>query len=375
METIGAYLKRIREERGLSIDQVTLKTRINKDYLRALEENRLEDFPGEVFARGFVRAYGRCLGLDDDETLTRFDQSARNFFRERDESKRTSEQSVEQEKSRKAFQGRVIQFSVIAALVIAIVTVYTLNSRNLERAQENANAPPPPIAALEEEPAVPLEGLPDLSDPAVNRPGMKSLPAKPTPVPAARPESKMPTASSTAPAPGSEPPPPPTAQAPPTVPKTPAMPKPSEGPTPPPTEKIPLIVNVPGKPEAAPAPGKPSVPGAPAVPSVSAVPSAPPSPPAPPSAATAHPAPVTPGKTMTLVIEAIEPAWVAAKIDGGQVKEVYLRPGDKVVWDATDHFMVSLGNAGGVKMEFDGKPLPSYGASGQVVKNLRFPKE
>jgi cytoskeleton protein RodZ len=375
METIGAYLKRIREERGLSIDQVTLKTRINKDYLRALEENRLEDFPGEVFARGFVRAYGRCLGLDDDETLSRFDQSARNFFRERDESKRTSEQSVELEKSRKAFQGRVIQFSVMAALAIAIVTVYTLNSRNLERAQESANAPPPPISAPEAEPAVPLDVLPDLSNPAVNKPGVASPPARPTPGPAARPETKMPMTSATVPAPGSEPPPPAAAQASPAAPKAPPAPKPSEGATLPPSGKVPLIVNVPGKPEAAPAPVKPSVPAAPAAPSVSAVPSAPPSPPAPPSAAVAPPASGAPGKTMTLVIEAIEPAWVAAKIDGGQVKEVYLRPGDKVVWNATDHFMVSLGNAGGVRMEFDGKPLPSFGVSGQVVKNIRFPRE
>jgi len=135
---------------------------------------------------------------------------------------------------------------------------------------------------------------------------------------------------------------------------------------------MPLIVNVPGKAEVAPSPENPSVraaPGAPPAPPASAVP------PAPPSAAAVHPVPGTPGKPLILVIEAIEPAWVSAKIDGDQVKEVYLRPGDKVTWSASDHFLVSLGNAGGVRMEFDGQPVPSFGTSGQVIKNIRFPRE
>lgn len=44
--------------------------------LCAIEEDRLDDLPGEVFVRGFVKAYARCLGLDVNDVLARIDRPA-----------------------------------------------------------------------------------------------------------------------------------------------------------------------------------------------------------------------------------------------------------------------------------------------------------
>jgi cytoskeleton protein RodZ len=75
------------------------------------------------------------------------------------------------------------------------------------------------------------------------------------------------------------------------------------------------------------------------------------------------------------VVEAVESSWVSARIDGGDTKEVFLQPGQKVIWRASDYFLVSFGNAGGVKIQFNGKDLPPFGPKGAVVKDVKIGRE
>ena len=69
MEELGARLRTVREERGISLPEAEQATRIRRAFLEAIEEGRLDDLPGEVYARGFIRNYARYLGLDPDTLL------------------------------------------------------------------------------------------------------------------------------------------------------------------------------------------------------------------------------------------------------------------------------------------------------------------
>jgi cytoskeleton protein RodZ len=69
----GERLKRERELRGVSRDEVCTATRITARYLEALENEQWEILPGGVFNRGFVRGVARFLGLDEDDLLTQYD--------------------------------------------------------------------------------------------------------------------------------------------------------------------------------------------------------------------------------------------------------------------------------------------------------------
>ncbi len=70
----------------------------------------------------------------------------------------------------------------------------------------------------------------------------------------------------------------------------------------------------------------------------------------------------------TLTFKASKVTWIRVVIDGGDTKEVILRPGDTVSWKAKKGFFLVVGNAGGVEMTFDGKPSKKIGEPGQVVK-------
>jgi cytoskeletal protein RodZ len=65
----GDRLKKEREKRGITLDDVALNTKIGTRFLRALEEEHFDQLPGGIFNRGFVRAYARCVGLDEDQTI------------------------------------------------------------------------------------------------------------------------------------------------------------------------------------------------------------------------------------------------------------------------------------------------------------------
>jgi len=66
MFQIGASLREARTRRGLSAADVQRAIRIRERYLTALEEEKWDLLPGEVYAKGFLRTYAEFLGLDGD---------------------------------------------------------------------------------------------------------------------------------------------------------------------------------------------------------------------------------------------------------------------------------------------------------------------
>lgn len=72
MESIGIWLRREREVRGVSLEEVADATRIPVQSLANIEDGRFDDLPGEVFVKGFLRSYARAVGLPGDDVLARY---------------------------------------------------------------------------------------------------------------------------------------------------------------------------------------------------------------------------------------------------------------------------------------------------------------
>ncbi len=75
MESFGGRLKQERERRKVALDEISVATKIGVRFLRALEEDRFDELPGGIFNKGFVRAYARHLGLDEEQTVADFLQA------------------------------------------------------------------------------------------------------------------------------------------------------------------------------------------------------------------------------------------------------------------------------------------------------------
>src|SRR5258708_12605612 len=69
MGAFGDRLRREREMRGITLDEIAESTKISRRHLEALEGEHFDQLPGGVFNKGFVRAYARFLGIDEDQAV------------------------------------------------------------------------------------------------------------------------------------------------------------------------------------------------------------------------------------------------------------------------------------------------------------------
>ncbi|MBF0194655.1 MAG: DUF4115 domain-containing protein [Magnetococcales bacterium] len=69
---VGILLRSTREEQGLSIDEMSVKTRIRDVHLISLESGAIEKLPGNAFVAGFMRLYAKNLGIVNDPLVERF---------------------------------------------------------------------------------------------------------------------------------------------------------------------------------------------------------------------------------------------------------------------------------------------------------------
>lgn len=65
--TIGTLLKKCRESKNISIEEIAQKTKININILKALEEDDLHNLPNKTYVRGFVANYAKTVGLDTND--------------------------------------------------------------------------------------------------------------------------------------------------------------------------------------------------------------------------------------------------------------------------------------------------------------------
>jgi cytoskeleton protein RodZ len=306
MESIGEFFKQVRETKGLTIDEVASKTRIRTDFVKALEDGNFAKLPDQVFARGFVRSYARSLGLDEDDAIHRFAQSAGAYYDKQGERERLKVRQAEEERKRQSNRK-----AVAIAIGIAILTLIFLLSREQSSLLvRRTSSDTPPSASKRIVPPIPeSQDAPPSQQAEVVPPVPKAKPSESPAVPA---KASVENTVEPVPAPAS------TASVAPEL----AAPAPSslgsDGPL-----------------------GGISLEGSGA----------------------------TEGQ-LALDLEATELSWVVVQIDGGSPQEALLRPGEKASWKGQDQFTLTLGNAGGVKAALNGKPQKPFGPSGKVARDI-----
>lgn len=273
MENLGEFLRQQREEKNVSIEEMATRTRIAVRFIKLIEENQFDQLPNVVSAKGFLRSYARCLGLDEGPILNRFSEATQPAAPPPVAAKEEPVPSYIQRK-----QPDHLPFPLWAALSVVGVIVLFLVLAFLIPKNRPAAPPPPPEEAPASEP----------------------IPSEPSPIP-----------------------PPPEGDAGSSAPSTP----PASAPSPAPPKSTPSAA--PG-----PAPSQQEAASAPRV----------------------------------LMIEATEPSWIHVTIDGAETKEALLQPSEKVRWEAKEKFVLTVGNAGGVRVLLDGQDLGSLGPSGRVIK-------
>ncbi len=72
MTSFGENLRQARTARNITLQEIAASTKISSRALQALEDEHFEQLPGGIFNKGFVRAYARYVGLDEEKTLAEY---------------------------------------------------------------------------------------------------------------------------------------------------------------------------------------------------------------------------------------------------------------------------------------------------------------
>ena len=314
MGSFGDRLRREREMRGVSLDDIAEATKIGTRSLRALEEEHFELLPGGIFNKGFVRAYAKCLGLNEDEAVADYLSAAGESSPDPRLIAEQNAARIDRTGGDTVDQGRA-GFPIVPVLILLLVIaagaggwqLYQQRVRDRQTREDAARA-----AASSSQPSTPT--------------------AQPSGPAAAPPNSSQPSQNPSG---------------------TPAT-NPATGPSanvaaqPAPATKTPEDLNASTRAnEAATNPSE-------------ATPAETPKP-KPPSLASSTTANAPKGPEFEVTVRAKDRAWVAIKSDGKYTVRGIISPNDVKTVHATDQIVLWTGNAGAVEISFNGQRVPLEG--------------
>lgn len=311
MSSLGPYLRELRERRGVSLEEITRTTRVGRSYLEALESGDFSKLPAPVFTRGFILAYCQALAEPPDEALARFTG--------RTSAEEPAATAAPAARERTPSRGRgpvLVSFVLLIVLGFALFGVaLVLQSGRAGIAERRADAPrAEPRGASTRGPSRPPAPALGSSTPATVDEPREILPRPPAPAAA------------------------------------------------PPATPAPVAATV--KPE----------------PAVGADPLAPAPPPAQPTVRTVTQQEISAALTSVsapyrLTARTTATTWLRVRMDDGQQVDETIPAGQVREWVSNRPFTLMIGNAGGVKLELNGRRLPALGASGAVITRLVLPSE
>ncbi|MFZ0963690.1 MAG: RodZ domain-containing protein [Terriglobia bacterium] len=149
MPAFGENLRREREMRGVSLEEIASATKISMRFFEAIEREDFSKLPGGIFSRSFVRSYARYLGLDEDRVMADYQLAAHpqeefDLHRMPGGSSRSGRQSA---------RTPLIGTLVAGVLLVAGYLLYRYAPRTSE-------IPPPPPTAVEMPKSAPPPAVP-----------------------------------------------------------------------------------------------------------------------------------------------------------------------------------------------------------------------
>jgi cytoskeletal protein RodZ len=196
-QEFGEELRRERELREVTREQLADVTKVSVRQIEALETGRFELLPSRVFARGFVLALARHLGLDAERTAAAFNHVHEGWSADRERMSASSAGSspshrIRLSRPRKNVSLNTTALGVAVALVLALLTGVAAVLKGRAGASEGSaartEAPsevatpipdalrlPPAIAAA----VVPVPSEKSLVEPAISRPAQGTAPQGP----------------------------------------------------------------------------------------------------------------------------------------------------------------------------------------------------
>ncbi|QHW30003.1 helix-turn-helix domain-containing protein [Paenibacillus rhizovicinus] len=141
MSDLGALLKKAREQRNLSLDDIQDLTKIRKRYLEAIEEGDYSVLPGSFYVRAFVKNYAESVGLDAEEVLRLYNKEIPSNVPEQviepvQRPRRRAQTQSSDRLSRWGFRALMWSFLLLIIVLVYIFAIKQPNKDNVDSADQ-----------------------------------------------------------------------------------------------------------------------------------------------------------------------------------------------------------------------------------------------
>jgi cytoskeleton protein RodZ len=164
LPSFGEKLKQEREKRKITLEQISLSTKIGTRMLQALEADKFNQLPGGIFNKGFVRAYSRVVGLDEDQTVAEYLEASGEAppisteIEAREDTHRENEETVRRLEAISDTPARQLPWGLFAALLLVVALALSVwshhrreHARQAVPAAATTAVTPPPAAPVSSE--------------------------------------------------------------------------------------------------------------------------------------------------------------------------------------------------------------------------------
>ncbi|MBB4823864.1 cytoskeletal protein RodZ [Sporosarcina luteola] len=142
MTGLGDRLKEARTAKGYSLDDLQSLTKIQKRYLSGIENEDYSMMPGSFYVRAFIKQYAEAVGLDADEMLALYKDSAPEVKPEEDSGQVASPTLSRKRSFRTSNRFNEVAPKIIVALfiLVIIVVIWTLYQQRPDKAFEESES-------------------------------------------------------------------------------------------------------------------------------------------------------------------------------------------------------------------------------------------
>ena len=144
-ERLGDFLARVRESQGLTIDDLSERTKISVKMLHFIEASDWKSLPVEAYVRSYLNSVSSKLGLDTKAILKMYAEEVGSNYavREAETIRNIAPMTDEEKKPR----SKAVPIAIVVILALLIVGLHFVNR---EKAASDASANPPAVVAAEE---------------------------------------------------------------------------------------------------------------------------------------------------------------------------------------------------------------------------------
>ena len=144
-ERLGDFLARVRESQGLTIDDLSERTKISVKMLHFIESSDWKSLPVEAYVRSYLNSVSSKLGLDAKAVLKMYAEEVGSSYeiREAEPIKNIAPMTEDEKKPR----SKAVPIAIVVILALLIVGLHFVNR---EKAASDASANPPAAVAAEE---------------------------------------------------------------------------------------------------------------------------------------------------------------------------------------------------------------------------------